>query len=67
MEPNYRRKNPDVYARQAAQDMTVMHNFKGEQHAKKGDWITGTEKGFLEVFKPKAFEAQFEPIKKEKK
>jgi hypothetical protein len=59
---NYRRKHPNVFARKAEGDMTVMHNIKGEQHAKKGDWLVGTEKGKIEVFKPAAFEAQFEPI-----
>jgi hypothetical protein len=66
MKANYRRKEPDVYARRAERDMTVMHNIKGEQHAKKNDWLVGCERGKIEVFKPKVFEALFEPIKEEK-
>ena len=44
--------------------MVVLHTFKGEQHAKKGDWLVGSERGKIEVFKPAAFEAQFDPIPK---
>lgn len=62
MQPNYRRRHPEVFAHKAERDMTVMHNIKGEQHTKKGDWLIGTEKGKIEVLKPAAFEAQFEPI-----
>lgn len=62
MQPNYRRKDPEVFARLAERDMTVLHHVKGAQHAKKDDYLVGTEKGKLEVFKPAAFHALYEPI-----
>lgn len=58
----HRRKQPNVIARQADNDMNVIHDFKGPQGCKKGDWLVGSERGKIEVFKPAAFNAVFEPI-----
>ena len=66
-QPNYRHKHPAVFARQADRTIVVMHDLKGEQHAKKGDWLVGTERGQIEVYTPSVFVATFEPITKKEK
>lgn len=45
--------------------IAVYHNVKGDQSAKKGDWLVGpdnAEHGEIEVIKAADFERDYEPI-----
>lgn len=45
--------------------MAVYHNVKGDQSAKKGDWLVGpddAERGEIEVIKDADFQRDYEPI-----
>lgn len=63
----FRPKAQIVEARKydGAAGFTVMHDIKGEQHAKKGDWLVGSEKGQIEVLSDAAFHARYEPVVEE--
>ena len=67
--PTYRRKVADVYARQwqGPQTLNVVHHHKGEQTAKKGDWLVGSERGLVEVVKDVDFQRDYEPVPEPKK
>lgn len=60
----HRKKVVEVEARKymGPANLSVMHDFKGQQSAKKGDWLVGNEKGKIEVVSDADFQQQYEPI-----
>lgn len=42
--------------------LTVVHDDMGEQVARKGDWLVGSERGKIQVLSPERFNARFEPF-----
>ena len=64
----HRRRVVEVEARQwqGPGSLNVIHGVKGEQLAKKGDWLVGSEKGQIEVVKEIDFQRDFEPIPSKK-
>jgi hypothetical protein len=42
-------------------DLIVMHDQLGEQHAHKGDWLLGKERGHIQVMTDERFKADFAP------
>ncbi len=41
--------------------LTVIHDQLGEQQARRGDWLLGTERGKIRVITAKQFAAEYEP------
>ena len=64
----FRRKVVEVYARkwEGPGTLNVVHDVKGHQTAKKGDWLVGHEKGLIEVVKDEEFQRDFEAVKTKK-
>lgn len=60
----HRKKVVEVEARkyEGTASLTVMHDVKGEQRAKAGDWLVGNEKGQIEVVKDADFQRDYEAI-----
>jgi hypothetical protein len=60
----HRKKVVEVEARKylGPASLTVIHDLKGEQRAKKGDWLVGNEKGKIEVVTDTEFQQMYEPI-----
>jgi hypothetical protein len=58
----FRRKVVEVYARkwEGPGTLNVVHDVKGQQTAKKGDWLVGHEKGLIEVVKDVDFQRDCE-------
>lgn len=64
----FRVKQPIVEARQHdGSTITVIHDVKGEQRAKKGDWLVGSERGQIEVLSDVAFKAKYAPVEENDK
>lgn len=55
-------KTAEVEVRQyaGAGSFTVMNDLKGELHAKKGDWLVGTEKGKIDVLTDVEFREKYD-------
>lgn len=60
----HRKKAAEVEARKymGPATLSVVHDFKGQQSAKKGDWLVGNEKGQIEVVTDADFQRDYEPI-----
>lgn len=66
----HRKKVVEVNARkwEGPGTMAVYHKVKGDQSAKKGDWLVGpddAEHGDIEVIKDEDFQRDYEPIEPE--
>ena len=66
MATNYRVRQPEVLARRHKGAMlTIIHNFRGELHAKDGDWLVGpdnAQRGEIDVLTDQDFNRLYEPI-----
>lgn len=60
----HRKKVVEVEARKymGPASLSVVHDVKGQQTAKKGDWLLGSEKGKIEVVSDLDFQRDYEPI-----
>ena len=66
MAANYTIRRPEVVARQHhGGTLTIIHNHRGELHAKDGDWLVGPEdaqRGEVDVLTNDDFNRLYQPI-----